>query len=80
MPASWAALSADAAAEGEGLSGISLWEKERKFVATDTKSKVGSAQRLAQVVGREPQNLVALRMTVLIVHVLQVPEIKHHHG
>jgi len=71
---------ADTAAEIDGLDSIGLGEDESELVATDAESKVGGAQGLLQSGSGGLKNLVAARMSVLVVHFLEAMKIENHKG
>jgi len=66
----------DTAAESQGLSGIGLRQKEREFVAANAEGGVRGAQRFLESGGGGTEDLVAARMTVLIVHFLEAVQVQ----
>ena len=66
----------DAAAEGQGLRCIGLRQQHRELVAADSECRVGVAQRPLESRGCGPQDFVALRVAVLVVHFLEAVKVQ----
>jgi hypothetical protein len=66
----------DAATERGGLSGVSLWKKQGKFVAADAEGGVGSSQRIPKRGRSGAQHVIAARMSEFVVYFLEAVEIQ----
>ncbi len=66
----------NAAAEGEGLGGIRLWQEQSEFVAADSECRVRSTQRFLKSGGGGAQDIIAARVPVLVVHFLEAVKIQ----
>ncbi len=66
----------NAAAEGQGLSGIGLRKQESEFITTNAESGVRGTQGFLERGGGGAEHLVTARMSVLVVHFLEAVQIQ----